>query len=472
MSSSTLSVEAKCSVDEYGNIIEPCVAPGSTDIWLDPILQPFGTSDVVLTGKIVSLTTIPDKNQTQYNVSVDKFLKNPKPYDLITVIGDGIKAEQTIDELTYYNEPVFKTGDRVFLYLKNDENKYKILPDSFTIARDLPRGPPPEVIRFENPNEYHVDTIKISGRIQKGWIYYAKEQGGNSTVSISIYNPSHKLYLADKVYVKHDGRFDYSFKIEGELGIPGVYEYDLTLWPSLTGSTFEYKIDKSIPSPLKQFKSGVDANKIECKQDLQLVIKLNNGHPACVKSESSIKLIMLGWAKNIFLSNPCTEAFPKGLDTFEQPFSRTSPEGLVFFMKSNSTANICVRYTSPYDNTGMEQVYAEMWTGKGNYEPALSSEIVVSANPDFLPLNRETNITVTYTITALNNSKGIYWMSISQICELIPVVVGIDNSELSSSDIPVFLGLRSCPAESLNNKIIGVSDAKVDYKIRQPIGEP
>ncbi|HSB57795.1 MAG TPA: hypothetical protein VLD38_08320 [Nitrosopumilaceae archaeon] len=122
--------------------------------------------------------------------------------------------------------------------------------------------------------------------------------------------------------------------------------------------------EPAIKSPLKQFKSGIKIDDIKCKGELQLIFKVKNGSPACVKSETSIKLIMLGWAKNIFLSNHCTEAYPNGLDTFEQPFSRTSPKGLVFFMKSNSTANICVRYTSPYDNTGMEQVYAEMWTGK------------------------------------------------------------------------------------------------------------
>lgn len=48
--------------------------------------------------------------------------------------------------------------------------------------------------------------------------------------------------------------------------------------------------------PLKQFKSGISAEDVECKQDLQLVIKSTNGLPACVKQESVAKLIERGWA--------------------------------------------------------------------------------------------------------------------------------------------------------------------------------
>jgi hypothetical protein len=35
-------------------------------------------------------------------------------------------------------------------------------------------------------------------------------------------------------------------------------------------------------SPLKQFKSGVDAQKVECKTGLELVIKAENNSPTCV----------------------------------------------------------------------------------------------------------------------------------------------------------------------------------------------
>jgi len=54
-----------------------------------------------------------------------------------------------------------------------------------------------------------------------------------------------------------------------------------------------------ISPPLKQFKSGISANNIICKEGLQLIIKATNGSPACVKSETSKILVERGWAKSI-----------------------------------------------------------------------------------------------------------------------------------------------------------------------------
>jgi hypothetical protein len=54
----------------------------------------------------------------------------------------------------------------------------------------------------------------------------------------------------------------------------------------------------SIPSPMKQFKSGVAATDVKCKQGLQLVLKAEDGSPACVMSHTAMKLLDRGWAKN------------------------------------------------------------------------------------------------------------------------------------------------------------------------------
>ncbi|MBI5146448.1 MAG: hypothetical protein HZA84_04435 [Thaumarchaeota archaeon] len=50
--------------------------------------------------------------------------------------------------------------------------------------------------------------------------------------------------------------------------------------------------------PLQQFNAGTDAAEIKCRQDHQLIIKLD-GHPACVKSDTKLKLIERGWAKPV-----------------------------------------------------------------------------------------------------------------------------------------------------------------------------
>jgi hypothetical protein len=50
-----------------------------------------------------------------------------------------------------------------------------------------------------------------------------------------------------------------------------------------------------VPSPLKQFNSGILAKDIQCKEHLKLVIKIKDSSPACVKPNSVARLIIYGW---------------------------------------------------------------------------------------------------------------------------------------------------------------------------------
>ena len=51
----------------------------------------------------------------------------------------------------------------------------------------------------------------------------------------------------------------------------------------------------TMESPLKQFKSGTDPYFVICNQNLQLVIKLSDNSPACVRSNSIERLLKQGW---------------------------------------------------------------------------------------------------------------------------------------------------------------------------------
>lgn len=257
----------------------------------DPIRDPFGKSDIVLVGQVLNLTKIYSADQTQYSIIVDVYLKNPKSFGLITVVGDGIKPDKitNYDEVSYYNEPVFTKDEKVFLYLKEENGKYRILPFSFGINTRV-GGPPPEVIKFTSYQNtfYGNEPIIISGIIQKGLLVKASEKG-NSTLTIDIYNPNRSLYLLDKIPVNVDGTFKYSFKIKGELGISGGYEYGLSLFGT-TGGSFEY-----CTAPLKQFKSGIASKNVTCKEGLQLIFKTEDNSPACVKQQTAQTLIKYGW---------------------------------------------------------------------------------------------------------------------------------------------------------------------------------
>jgi hypothetical protein len=54
-----------------------------------------------------------------------------------------------------------------------------------------------------------------------------------------------------------------------------------------------------IPSPFAQIKSGIVANDVKCQQSLQLVLKAEDGSPACVKPDTANILVERGWAKSI-----------------------------------------------------------------------------------------------------------------------------------------------------------------------------
>ena len=52
---------------------------------------------------------------------------------------------------------------------------------------------------------------------------------------------------------------------------------------------------KTISSPLVQFKSGTLVDKIVCLQEFTLIIKTEDGHPACVRSQTAQTLVERGW---------------------------------------------------------------------------------------------------------------------------------------------------------------------------------
>ncbi len=49
-------------------------------------------------------------------------------------------------------------------------------------------------------------------------------------------------------------------------------------------------------SPIGQFKLGVALDLIQCKPNLELILKASNSHPACVSAKNAQKLIEKGWA--------------------------------------------------------------------------------------------------------------------------------------------------------------------------------
>ncbi|WP_166390018.1 hypothetical protein [Candidatus Nitrosotalea sp. TS] len=67
-----------------------------------------------------------------------------------------------------------------------------------------------------------------------------------------------------------------------------------------TGFCAARQSSESTLSPLKQFNSGIAPNNITCNSGLQLIIKAEDGTPACVRPENVANLVERGWAKQAF----------------------------------------------------------------------------------------------------------------------------------------------------------------------------
>ena len=53
-------------------------------------------------------------------------------------------------------------------------------------------------------------------------------------------------------------------------------------------------------SPLQQVKIGIAAQEVQCKEGFMLLLKAENGSPACVKPETVKKLVERGWGHQFF----------------------------------------------------------------------------------------------------------------------------------------------------------------------------
>jgi hypothetical protein len=57
------------------------------------------------------------------------------------------------------------------------------------------------------------------------------------------------------------------------------------------------RVEESVPTPKNQMENGILLDEVKCKEGLELIIKLSDSSPACVKPGTKQKLIERGWAR-------------------------------------------------------------------------------------------------------------------------------------------------------------------------------
>ena len=134
--------------------------------------------------------------------------------------------------------------------------------------------------------------------------------GYNQTGAIQMPLGVHAIVEPSEITVKPHQNETINIVVSVEKNAPsGKYQLNIVgEWPGpngFLGSSIIINVGKdygpdAMPfnamwTPLKQYQSGVAIKDISCNQDLQLVIKTEDGSPACVKPQTAKKLVERGW---------------------------------------------------------------------------------------------------------------------------------------------------------------------------------
>jgi hypothetical protein len=150
------------------------------------------------------------------------------------------------------------------------------------------------------------DIIKISGEIQS-----ANSMTVSTNIPVNIVitsNTLQKPIVTMKTYPSSDGIFTFSgvsttnssWKTSGAYTITSSYS---NIVGDKTIFSFEMG-DRNLLSPLQQSKLGVPSDKIECRSNLQSIIKTEDNSTACVKQQTAQILVERGWTRTTPQESP------------------------------------------------------------------------------------------------------------------------------------------------------------------------
>lgn len=104
------------------------------------------------------------------------------------------------------------------------------------------------------------------------------------------------------------------------------------------------------------------------------------------------------------------------------------------FMKTNSTGTITIKYVVYYPHNDTFDTTFTVYDDKlQNPEPHTIKDLTINAEPK--SINLLENNTVTYTIVAKDNIKGVYGIAPISPCGKYPLVVGLNESEIMPSTL-------------------------------------
>jgi|GEM_PF-2919906 len=251
-------------------------------------------------------------NLDEYSVDVSEFLKNPQNTNKITVRQPTIGLPTGLGALGG-----FKAGDRVLFYIKNLDGINEYSPESFVIPQFCIAKDVLTQKRVEGSNNFTViqngikvdygnftantpiqfiydrDVDTLYGKSFDVLVYITKNTGSTNdeiVFSKDIHaesKPCEWVVSTEWGFTLGEGKYRMNITVKDSNSTDSESYTDFTVKPNVIMSNYV--------SPLKQFKSGIAAKDVKCKEGLQFIMKNENGQPACVTPHTFDELITRGW---------------------------------------------------------------------------------------------------------------------------------------------------------------------------------
>lgn len=307
--------------------ISSYILPASADsLPLKTVQDLLREYHLVVTGKVLSVSNVTEKNLTSYDVKIIQYVTRPQSFQVITAVTNS--TQNGMENTTIH---AFNVGDYVQLYLTSTPNGYAISPYSFKIDKSCnfigpdyttllypSHGAAATGLRFLDSKGNLIEPVVNRELFFQTPIYndtpmnktYAEIIITKEGSSVSILDEKKEFNVAP--CSAPDVLWNFTLLQSGNytvkyLQFSRTYENKIFFGNSTLTYGFVVpennattKIDHAnLLLPLKQFKSGIAPNNVSCNNGLQLILKAEDSSPACVKPDTSNILIERGWAKPV-----------------------------------------------------------------------------------------------------------------------------------------------------------------------------
>jgi hypothetical protein len=278
----------------------------------------YKQSDMVFYGQVITKQAGPGPDYDYYQVQVKTYFKNPQTSDSITVAG------HKPDNNTRMAYPQFKIGDKAIFYINklggiNTMSPYSQIAGeacdvrSFVEPYILPSSPTlgavaQSTIYIEDVNENmpYIPLVNHTAILRDENVWNNSPESRTVPVTLTIQNEDTGQQVFNQTQNLEMQACSGPETVKWNFVPTQIANYVA----SVSGNKNEismifqaiYDSTKSpILSPLKQFKSGVSPLNVKCSTNYALVIKTEDGSPACVQRNDTDNLMNNGWAINQFI---------------------------------------------------------------------------------------------------------------------------------------------------------------------------